>query len=119
VRRVLVVEDERDVAELVADVLELEGFEARVASGNVALDEALRFRPDVILLDLMMPDVDGFEVARRFRANPVTAPLPIIVMTAMHDAPRRAQQVGTNYFLAKPFDINELVRTIRQAGEAI
>lgn len=117
-RRVLVVEDERDVAELVADVLEMEGFEAKVASGAAALDEALTFRPDVVLLDLMMPDVDGFEVARRLQGNPRTTDLPIIVMTAMHDAARRARQVGANHFLAKPFDINELVRTVREAGGA-
>jgi DNA-binding response OmpR family regulator len=115
-KRVLIVEDEQDVADLVADVLDLEGFEAQVArSGETALDDALTFHPDVVLLDLMMPGVDGFEVARRLQAHPETNSLPIVVMTAMHDAPSRAQEVGTYLFLAKPFDIGDLIQTVERA----
>lgn len=114
-KRVLIVEDEQDVAELVANVLELEGFEARVSTGESALDDALHFSPHVVLLDLMMPVVDGFEVARRLSANLSTRDLPIVVMTAMHDAPARAREVGARHFLAKPFDINELIITVEQA----
>src|SRR5207302_6433090 len=77
-KRVLIVEDEQDVAELVADVLDLEGFEARLALGESALEVALSFQPDVVLLDLMMPVVDGFEVARRMRANSSTEKIPIV-----------------------------------------
>lgn len=115
VKRVLIVEDEQDVANLVADVLELEGFEARVSSGESALDNALRFRPHLVLLDLMMPVVDGFEVARRLHAHDATRGLPIVVMTAMHDASSRAREIGARHFLAKPFDINELIDTVEQA----
>lgn len=115
-KRVLIVEDEQDVADLVADVLGLEGFEARVASGESALDDALAFGPDVVLLDLMMPVVDGFEVARRFNANIRTRNLPIVVMTAMHDIAARAAEVGTNHWLAKPFDIGELIDTVEHAA---
>lgn len=115
-KRVLIVEDERDVADLVADVLNLEGFEARVASGETALDDALAFHPDVVLLDLMMPVVDGFEVARRLNANVDTRDLPIVVMTAMHDAQSRAAEVGTKLWLAKPFDIGHIIETVQQAA---
>jgi two-component system, OmpR family, response regulator MprA len=114
-KRVLIVEDEQDVAELVADVLDLEGFEARLALGESALEVALSFQPDVVLLDLMMPVVDGFEVARRMRANSSTKNIPIVVMTAMHDAAARAAAVRTQYVLAKPFDIGELVDIVEQA----
>jgi DNA-binding response OmpR family regulator len=114
-KRVLIVEDEQDVAELVADVLSLEGFEADLAVGETAVERVLSFQPDVVLLDLMMPVVDGFEVARRLHANPTTDGIPIIVMTAMHDAASKAAQVGTHYFLSKPFDIDELVRAVKSA----
>jgi DNA-binding response OmpR family regulator len=117
-KRVLIVEDEQDVADLVADVLGLEGFEARIASGESALHDALNFQPDVVLLDLMMPVVDGFEVARRLNARDETRDLPIVVMTAMHDASSRAAEIGTEHYLAKPFDIGELINKIEQAASA-
>jgi len=117
-KRVLIVEDEQDVADLVADILGLEGFEARIASGETALDDALTFEPDVVLLDLMMPVVDGFEVARRLNARSETRSLPIVVMTAMQDASSRAKELGTEHFLAKPFDIGELLDRIEQASNS-
>jgi CheY-like chemotaxis protein len=115
-KRVLVVEDEQDVAELVADVLDLEGYEARIASGEEAVESVLSFRPNVILLDLMMPGVDGFEVARRLRARQETNRVPIVVMTAMHDAQSRAREVGAQGCIAKPFDIGELIHAVEKAA---
>jgi two-component system response regulator RpaA len=112
--RVLVIEDDQDVAELVADVLQIEGFEARIATGHGVVEEAISFRPDVILLDLMMPEVDGFEVARRLRADERAGEVPIIIMSAMHDPAGHSAHVGARDTLAKPFDIAELIRTIRR-----
>lgn len=117
-KRVLIVEDEQDVADLVADVLGLEGFEARVASGETAVSDAVEFKPHVVLLDLMMPVVDGFEVARRLNADDRTRGVPIVVMTAMHDPASRASEVGADHFLTKPFDIGDLVHTIERAAHA-
>jgi len=113
--KVLIVEDEPDVADLVADVLQMEGYNPHICSGETALDDALHFQPDVVLLDLMMPVVDGFEVARRLRANQLTRDVTIVVMTAMHDPASRAQEVGTPYFVAKPFDIGDLLQVVREA----
>lgn len=118
-KRVLIVEDENDVADLIGGVLDLEGYEIRLAVGENALEEALSFHPDLVLLDLMMPVVDGFEVARRIRANGATRGLPIVVMTAMHDPAGRAAEIGTPHYLSKPFDIDELldrVATISERG---
>lgn len=114
-KRVLIVEDEPDVAELISDVLTMEGFETCPSYGEIALTDALRFRPDVVLLDLMMPVVDGFEVARRLRAHDETRQLPIIVMTAMHGAPGKAAEIGTPYVLPKPFDIEQLTQKVEEA----
>lgn len=110
--RVLIVEDEQDVAELIADVLDMEGFETCPSYGEIAMADALRFRPDIVLLDLMMPVVDGFEVARLLRAHDDTRELPIIVMTAMHDAVSKAAEIGTPFILAKPFDIEQLTQKV-------
>jgi two-component system phosphate regulon response regulator PhoB len=118
-KRVLIVEDENDVADLIGGVLDLEGYEIRLAVGENALEEALSFHPDLVLLDLMMPVVDGFEVARRMRANGATRGLPIVVMTAMHDPAGRAAEIGTPHYLSKPFDIDDLldrVATISERG---
>lgn len=113
-KRVLIVEDEQDVASLIAGVLDLEGYEPRLAVGETAMDAMSDFHPHVVLLDLMMPVVDGFEVARRMNANPETRTIPIVVMTAMHDAASRAAELGASHFLAKPFDIDELLERIEQ-----
>ncbi len=114
-KRVLIVEDEQDVAALIADVLGMEGFQTRPSYGEVAFADALRFHPHVVLLDLMMPVVDGFEVARRLQAHDETRELPIIVMTAMHDATAKAAEIGTPYVLAKPFDIEQLTQKVEDA----
>jgi DNA-binding response OmpR family regulator len=117
-KRVLIVEDENDVADLIGGVLDLEGYETRLAVGETAMDEALSFQPDLVLLDLMMPVVDGFEVARRMRARGETSSVPIVVMTAMHDPAGRAAEIGTPHYLSKPFDIDELLeRVARIAGQ--
>lgn len=114
-KRVLIVEDELDVAQLVAEVLDLEGFQSRITYGETALADALDFKPDLVLLDLMMPGMDGFEVARLLRGRQETSRVPIVVTTAMHDPALRAADIGTQYFLAKPFDIALLIDTVNQA----
>jgi CheY-like chemotaxis protein len=113
-KRVLIVEDEMEVADLIGGVLDLEGYETRFAVGETAMDAALSFHPDLVLLDLMMPVVDGFEVARRIRANGDMQALPIVVMTAMHDPAQRAAEIGTPHYLAKPFDIDDLLNSVAQ-----
>jgi diguanylate cyclase len=111
-KRVLVIEDEPLVADLVSDALALDGHLTRCASGENALDAALDFEPDVILLDLMMPVIDGFEVARQLRAEPRTRDLPIVIMTAMHDATTRSRDLEAEHVLPKPFDIADLLSAV-------
>ncbi len=114
-KRILIVEDERDVAELIADVLDMEGFETYPSYGELAMQDALRFAPHIVLLDLMMPVMDGFEVARLLRSHADTRHVPIVVMTAMHDASARAAEIGTPFVLPKPFDIVQLTQKIEDA----
>lgn len=115
--RVLIVEDDPEINQLLCAYAQIAGFEADCAlEGFDALRRAAGERYDLVLLDVMLPDVDGLEVARRLRANPSTAKLPIVILTALTtDATRRrAMDVGAADYLIKPFDPDELIRVMRK-----
>jgi two-component system OmpR family response regulator len=112
--RVLVVDDEPSITDLVSMALRYEQFDVRVASnGREALDSVEQFSPDVAVLDIMMPGIDGFEVARRLRNQ--DARLPILFLTA-RDATEdkvRGLTLGGDDYMTKPFSVEELVARIR------
>lgn len=112
---ILIVEDEDDIARLLEMNLELEGYECRIASrGDDALDLALQHRPDLVLLDLMLPGVDGVEVCRQLRKDPRTAAVGIIMLTARNLPSDRVAglEAGADDYVDKPFDIDELVARV-------
>jgi two-component system alkaline phosphatase synthesis response regulator PhoP len=114
--RILVVEDNRDIAELVMRYLERAGFVVDiVASGREALSRLLEQPPALLVLDLMLPHMDGTEVCRAARANPATAAIPIIMLTARAEESERIAglEVGADDYMAKPFSPNELVARVR------
>ena len=114
--RVLIVEDDPDIAQLVSHYLEKAGFTTdRVASGQDALDAIAARVPDAMVLDLMLPHVDGLEICRRIRANEKTAALPIIMLTARAEESERivGLEIGADDYLAKPFSPSELVARVR------
>lgn len=112
--RVLVVDDEPSVGQVVADVLRDEGYDVHWATnGREALAELQDWLPDVIVLDLMMPVMDG----RTFRAAQRQLPgerarVPVVVLSGMHEAHATAEELAAARVIAKPFDLDELVRTI-------
>jgi DNA-binding response OmpR family regulator len=115
-QKILVVEDEPDLLDLVVYNLKKEGFKPlRAETGEKALEIARGERPDLVLLDLMMPGLDGLEVCRRLRASEVTADIPIVMMTA------RAEEadavvglaMGADDYVKKPFGVKELVARVR------
>jgi DNA-binding response OmpR family regulator len=113
---VLVVEDDPDIAELVGRYLEKAGYlPTRVASGRDALDSVRARAPDLIVLDVMLPHMDGLEVCRLLRANETTAAIPIIMLTARAEESERivGLEMGADDYLAKPFSPNELVARVR------
>jgi two-component system alkaline phosphatase synthesis response regulator PhoP len=114
--RVLVVEDDPDIAELVTRYLDKAGFTTeRAASGKDALDAIAVKAPDLIVLDLMLPHVDGLEVCRRVRASQRTSGIPIIMLTARAEESERivGLELGGDDYIAKPFSPNELVARVR------
>jgi DNA-binding response OmpR family regulator len=111
--RILVADDDPTVAEVVVRYLEREGFRVEaVADGEVALDRALVDPPDLLVLDLMLPGLDGLEVCRQLRA---LAPVPVIMLTARGDENDRVigLELGADDYVAKPFSAKELTARVK------
>lgn len=115
--RVLVVDDDPTVSEVVTGYLERAGFTVdRAADGPAALDAAARHRPDLVVLDLMLPGMDGLEVCRRLRAGSGGRPsVPVVMLTARGDEDDRilGLEVGADDYVTKPFSPRELVLRVR------
>lgn len=117
-KRILVVDDNRDAADLTAQLLSLHGHEAAVAyDGNEGIQIALGFIPDVVLLDLGMPVVDGFTVATMLRRVPALDRALLVAYTAWHDAATRAQVMASGFdqHVVKPASMDDLLRVIGSA----
>jgi two-component system, OmpR family, alkaline phosphatase synthesis response regulator PhoP len=115
-RTILVVEDERDIADLVKYHLEKAGLSARVVDdGKQALDLILRDPPALVVLDLMLPGLDGLEVCRRLRGNNETRGIPIIMLTAKSEEVDRivGLEMGADDYVPKPFSPRELVARVK------
>jgi DNA-binding response OmpR family regulator len=110
---VLIVEDDEDLREMMAQLLTLEGYDAAtVANGREALDYLHRATtPHVILLDLMMPIMDGWEFRRQLEADPTLAPVPVIVLSALDQV--RASSIHAAAYLKKPLDFDRLLALVR------
>ena len=114
--RVLIVEDEPDIRALVVHHLKREGYQVSAASsGEEALRQVQAAPPDLVLLDLMMPAMDGLEVCRRLRQDPATAMLPIVMLTAKGDEVDRVLglEIGADDYVVKPFSPKELLARFR------
>src|SRR5579862_6501625 len=114
--RVLVVDDETRNVKLLCSLLRVQGYVVEsAADGEAALAAVAQSRPDLILLDVMMPGIDGFEVATRLKANPHTQTIPIIMVTSLDDRASKlsALNAGAEDFLTKPIDRAELWGRVR------
>jgi DNA-binding response OmpR family regulator len=118
---VLVVEDDPEINDLIAAYVELAGFSClRALCGEDALRIIHDHAPSMIVLDVMLPDIDGFEICRRLRSEPATAKIPIIILTALdqEDMRVRARQCGATEYMSKPFDPDRLLATIKDKAKA-
>jgi two-component system, OmpR family, phosphate regulon response regulator PhoB len=114
--RILIVEDEQDIADLIGFNLQRSGFEVtKVHDGVEATEIALRDRPDLIVLDLMLPGRDGYTVFRELRRDPRTAEIPVIMLTARAQTEDRIQglEAGADDYLTKPFSPKELILRVQ------
>jgi DNA-binding response OmpR family regulator len=114
--RVLIVEDDPDINATLQEALRLAGYETvGTLSGEAGIAEARRRSPDLVLLDQMLPDLDGVEVCRRLRASPRTRGVPIIFLTARagEESRVRGLKAGADDYVVKPFSMEELILRVR------
>ena len=115
-KRVLVVEDQEDNRTILRDLLTSVGFEVLEAVNGVeGIEAAARERPDLILMDIQMPEMDGYEATRRIKAEPATAAIPVIAVTsyALSGDEEKAKAAGCDDYVTKPFSPRALLATVR------
>lgn len=120
-KQVLIIDDEGDLVEMLVLRLQKSGFLVDVAlDGDTGLKEAIFSTPDVILLDIAMPGMGGWDVCKKLRDHSKTKNVPVIIITAkqIKDVHTRAKEVGANKVLTKPFDEVELVKAITAVIQA-
>ncbi len=115
VYKILAVDDEPDVLKLVEMALKVEGYKViKATNGKEALELANKEKPDAILLDIMMPEMDGMEVFKRLKEKDETSQIPIIMVTGVSDQKsiKKLLDKGVNYYIIKPFDFTDLASKI-------
>jgi len=113
--RILVVDDNDLNLVLISKILELEGYQVVLAhNAREAMQAVTQAMPDLAILDVMMPDMDGFELCRMMRQPPTNAPMPIVMLTAMSSEveKRQAQEAGANDVWSKPFDFDVFRKSV-------
>ncbi len=114
--KILVIEDNHQVRENIIEILENEGFEMfQAESGSIGIDVARKNQPDLILCDIMMPEMDGFQVLEELRRNILTTNIPFIFLTAKdtRDDLRKGMQMGADDYISKPFTIEEVIQAVQ------
>jgi two-component system, OmpR family, alkaline phosphatase synthesis response regulator PhoP len=119
-RKILIVDDEPNIVVPLQFLMEQNGYRVRIAqNGEDAVDAVLRFRPDLILLDIMLPGINGFEVCQTIRENPELLATKIILVTALGRDVDMAKGIalGADAFITKPFSNSEIVDRVRELLE--
>ncbi|MDO3380048.1 response regulator transcription factor [Geoalkalibacter halelectricus] len=116
-KKILIVEDEESLLKLESILLTSKGYEVRgVANGRAALEGLEEKMPDLVLLDIMLPEMDGFEVCKRIKQNPATRHIPVIMLTAKktREDMERGRAVGADCYITKPFKSAMVIETIQR-----
>jgi len=116
-KRVLIIEDHRETAEMISSILQSEGLETLTAeNGRIGVEKTFAEKPDLILLDIMMPIMSGFEVYQKVKSNPETKDIPIIIVSVKVSdrSIKENPDIGAEAYLPKPFDPVELVKTVKK-----
>ena len=115
-KKILIVEDEESLLKLESILLTSRGYEVvGAADGAVALEQVVSERPDLVILDIMLPEIDGFEVCRRIKQNPETAHIPVLMLTAKKSSQDcdRGMAAGASAYITKPFKSARIVELIQ------
>jgi len=116
-KKILIVEDEESLLKLESILLTSKGYDVSgVADGQAALDAMQTIKPDLVLLDIMLPEIDGFEVCRRIKEDEATRHIPVIMLTAKksREDMARGEQVGADWYITKPFKSAMVIETIQR-----
>lgn len=116
-KKILIVEDEESLLKLESILLTSKGYQVEgVADGRAALEAIKNHAPDLVLLDIMLPEIDGFEVCRRIKEDPATKHIPVIMLTAKksREDMARGEQVGADWYITKPFKSAMVIETIQR-----
>jgi twitching motility two-component system response regulator PilG len=116
-RKILIVEDEESLLKLESILLTSRGYEVKgVADGKAALVAVAEMQPDLVLLDIMLPEIDGFEVCRQIKSSEATKHIPVIMLTAKksREDMARGEQVGADWYITKPFKSAMVIETIQR-----
>lgn len=116
-KKVLIVEDEESLLKLESILLTSKGYDVRgVSNGQEALDAIAEEKPDLVLLDIMLPEIDGFEVCQRIKDDPETKEIPVIMLTAKksREDMARGEKVGADWYITKPFKSVMVIETIQR-----
>ena len=117
-RTILAIDDDPDIRDLIAQTLADEGYNVVTSGdGRSAIDLATTNPPALILLDLMMPKVSGWQIMSSLKASPVSAEIPVILLSASRDLKQIAQDLGASSYLAKPFDLDDLLIAVAKYVE--
>lgn len=115
--KIVVVDDDLVVSAVIMEILGKNGYEAEhVSNGNQALEKLEQYHPDLIITDIMMPKMDGWELCKKIRENHRTKSIPVLMITAKCDQATelRSFECGANEFIAKPFEKKEFLETIER-----
>ncbi len=116
-KKILIVEDEESLLKLESILLTSKGYDVQgVADGKAALEAVAMMKPDLVLLDIMLPEIDGFEVCRRIKEDDATQHIPVIMLTAKksREDMARGEQVGADWYITKPFKSAMVIETIQR-----
>lgn len=116
-KKILIVEDEESLLKLESILLTSKGYQVRgAANGTAALEAIAADPPDLVLLDIMLPEIDGFEVCQRIKQNEATKHIPVIMLTAKksREDMSRGEKVGADWYITKPFKSAMVIETIQR-----
>ena len=116
-RKIMIIEDYPATSEMMANLMQMEGFETSIAAdGASGVKKTIAEHPDLVLLDIMLPEMDGFEVCEKLKKNPMTANIPIIIVSVRvaDENIKKGHELGAEAYVPKPFDPFKLVDLVKK-----